>query len=193
MASAIASDARGAHKQARPGSRLGRACVLMLALSVAPAIASAEETYLAPDRFVAEAFDGQPPAPQILWLTGALRDDVQHILGHAPDALRVRYWRAGARSVWILDEVGKDQPITAGFVVEDNALRQLRVLIYRESRGWEVRHDFFTRQFDGARLTPQQELDTRIDNISGATLSVNALQRLAKLALRLHAETSAHD
>lgn len=195
LASAIASDAGCAPPRARPGSRLGRACTLALALCVAPRIAGAGagETYLEPDRFVAEAFAGEPPVPQILWLTGALRDDAQRILGHAPDALRVRYWRAGARSAWILDEVGKDQPITAGFVVEDGALRRMRVLIYRESRGWEVRHDFFTRRFDGARLTPALDLDTRIDNISGATLSVHALQRLARLALRLHTEVAAHD
>lgn len=162
-------------------------------MCLAPAVVGADEIYLTPERFVAEAFEGHAPAPQVLWLTNALRDDAQRILGHAPDALRVRYWRSGARSAWILDEIGKEQPITAGFVVEGGALRQLRVLVYRESRGWEVRHDFFTRQFDGARLTPQQNLDSRIDNISGATLSVNALQRMARLALRLHAEVAAHD
>lgn len=193
MASAIASDTRSKRLQARPGLKLGRAFALALAACIAPAAVGAEETYLAPERFVAEAFAGHAPAQQVLWLTGALREDAQRILGHAPDALRVRYWRSGARSAWILDEIGKEEPITAGFVIESGALQQLRVLVYRETRGWEVRHDFFTRQFDGARLTPQQDLDTRIDNISGATLSVNALQRLARLALRLHAEVVAHD
>jgi hypothetical protein len=60
------------------------------------------------------------------------------------------------------------------------------VLIFRESRGWEVRHDFFTDQFKGVTLNDDRELDLPIDNISGATLSVRALTRLARLALYLH-------
>lgn len=148
--------------------------------------AAAEEVYLPPERFVTDAFAGTPPAAQVLWLTGALRSDVEQILGHPPQALRARYWRRDGRTAWVLEEIGKEEPITAGFVVDDDALREVRVLVYRESRGWEVRHDFFTRQFAGARLTSDQQLDARVDNISGATLSVGALQRLARLALRLH-------
>ncbi|MEQ1440679.1 FMN-binding protein [Fontimonas sp. SYSU GA230001] len=187
MASATASDA--SRRRARSGRWPGRAFALALLLWSSTTRA-ADEVYLAPDRFVAEAFGGSPPAPQIVWLSGALREDAQRILGHAPEALRLRYWRQGPRSAWILDEIGKDQPITAGIVVDDGRLERLRVLIYRESRGWEIRHDFFTRQFDGAALTPGRELDRRIDNISGATLSVQAMQRLARLALRLHAEVA---
>lgn len=148
--------------------------------------AATEEVYLPPERFVADAFAGAPPTAQVLWLTGALRSDVEQILGHPPQALRARYWRHDARTAWVLEEIGKEEPITAGFVVDDDALREVRVLVYRESRGWEVRHEFFTRQFAGARLTSDQQLDARVDNISGATLSVGALQRLARLALRLH-------
>ena len=44
----------------------------------------------------------------------------------------------------------------------------------------------FPAQFAGARLTSSQGLDRHIDGISGATLSVRALSRLARLALLLH-------
>lgn len=169
-----------------------RAWLLAVLLASSAAAPAAEQTFQAPEQFILEAFvDGTPPAPQVLWLTGALAADIDAILGHAPAALRQRYWRDGERTAWILEEIGKEQPITAGFVVETGALRTARVLIYRESRGWEVRHDFFTRQFVGSRLRPDHTLDTRIDNISGATLSVNALQRLARVALRLHAQVTA--
>ncbi len=186
-ASAIASKPR-----ARPSPAPGRALLLGLLLGLAALPAAAEQVYLPPERFVAEAFAGAPPQPQVLWLSGSLRDEVSQILGHPPSALRTRYWRQGTRSAWVLEEVGKEAPITAGFIVDGDAVQQVRVLIYRESRGWEVRHEFFTRQFNGARLTPERELDTRIDNISGATLSVNALRRLGRLALHLHAHVSTH-
>lgn len=153
---------------------------------VAATMAPAAETYMEPDAFVAASFEGDPPDPQVLWLTGELRDQAKSILGHPPDALRVRYWARDGRSVWILEEIGKEKPITTGFVVEDGAIRNVKVLIYRETRGWEVRYPFFTDQFNDATLSSDLELDTRIDGISGATLSVSALKRLARLALLLH-------
>ncbi|MDP4879954.1 MAG: FMN-binding protein [Opitutales bacterium] len=47
---------------------------------------------------------------------------------------------------------------------------------------------FFTDQFEGLELTNENTLNRKIDGISGATLSVNALTRLSKLALHLHKE-----
>ena len=65
------------------------------------------------------------------------------------------------------------------------------MLVYRESRGDEVRYPRFTGQFTGAGLNSRQELDRGIDVISGATLSVNALTRLARLALYLDGQVRA--
>jgi hypothetical protein len=124
----------------------------------------------------------------VVWLTGARSEKAAEILGHKPSSLRVRYWQNGTRRAWILDEIGKEKTITAGFVVEDGTLRDVRVLVFRESRGWEIRHDFFTRQFLSAALRDDRELDKNIDNITGATLSVNAMRRMARLALFLDGE-----
>ena len=66
----------------------------------------------------------------------------------------------------------------------------MRVLIYRESHGWEVRYPFFTDQFQGLELSSKNRLNKKIDGISGATLSVNALTRLSKLALFLHQQVN---
>ena len=93
------------------------------------------------------------------------------------------------RTAWILKEIGKVELITAGFLVEDGRLEQLQVLIYRETHGWEVRYPFFTNQFKQAGRRDKGGLDKKIDGISGATLSVNALVRLSELALFLHART----
>ena len=72
-----------------------------------------------------------------------------------------------------------------GIVVDDGRIERVKVLVFRESRGWEVRHDFFTDQFRQVSLTEDRELDRHIDSISGATLSVHAITRLARLALFL--------
>ena len=61
----------------------------------------------------------------------------------------------------------------------------MKVLVFRESRGWEVRYPFFTEQFADASLKAETKLDRKIDGISGATLSVDALIKLARLALFL--------
>jgi len=148
--------------------------------------------YQEPSDFISEAFRGQPPAPEVLWLTGTLGSEVEELLGHPPFSKRLRYWREGARSVWVLDEIGKEQPITTGIVIEDGRIATVRILVFRESRGWEVRHDFFTRQFSGATLSGP-DLDRSIDGISGATLSVIAVEKLARVALLLDRSVAAKD
>jgi hypothetical protein len=59
------------------------------------------------------------------------------------------------------------------------------VLVYRESRGQEVRQSSFLKQFKSARLAKGDQLDRDIDGIVGATLSVGAMERMARLALFL--------
>lgn len=141
---------------------------------------------MAPETFVARAFEGSPPAPDTVWLIGDLGERAAAILEHPPRRLRERYWLESGRSVWVLEEIGKERPITVGWIVEDGKIVATEILIYRETRGWEVRYPFFKRQFRNARLTAGQRLDREIDNISGATLSVNAMRRMARLALLLH-------
>jgi len=160
--------------------------LLLAAITTAGAAVDADgSVYLTPEAFVASAFDGSSPDPQLLWVTGELRDQVSDVLGHPPGVVRLRYWQSAARSAWILEEIGKERPITVGIVVDQGRIQALRILIYRESRGWEVRNDFFTRRFAGAVLDDDGQLDRRIDNIAGATLSVNAVRKLARVALVL--------
>jgi hypothetical protein len=165
-----------------------KAWIGALALAAFSLPAPAAEVYLAPEKFLADAFGGEAPKPSVLWISGATRDAVERILGHGAGALRVRYWARGDRTAWVLEEIGKTEPITTGIVVENGAISRINVLIYRESRGWEVRYPFFTDQFKGATLTAVNELDRNIDGISGATLSVRALTRLARVALLLDAK-----
>jgi FMN-binding domain len=140
------------------------------------------DVYQEPDAFVAEVF-GTKPAPKVLWLTKDIQAQAAAILGHPPAQLRQRYWRDAHRSVWILEEIGKEELITAGFVVVDGRIDHVRVLVYRESRGQEVGYPSFLKQFNGAKLAQGARLDREIDGIAGATLSVGAMERMARLAL----------
>jgi hypothetical protein len=144
------------------------------------------EVYLTPEAFVAQVFDGAPPAAKAIWIDTDLRQQLAGVLGHPPRGLRVRYWGEGGRTAWVLDEIGKYEPITIGVVVAGGEIEQLKVLAFRESRGWEIRYPFFTEQFQRLRLTPKGDLSGRVDGITGATLSVSATKRTAKAALLLH-------
>ena len=161
---------------------------LILALSlcfVTLLQAEAKGVYQTSEDFISESFAGQAPQPQVIWLSKELKKQVEAILQHRYRGLRIRYWLKDGRSAWVLEEIGKEQPITTGIVIANDKIERIKVLVFRESRGWEVRHTFFTKQFIDARLAKTNELDRYIDGISGATLSVRALTKLARIALLL--------
>lgn len=170
----------------RPRRLPARALAWAVLLCAGGAVLADPGTYQSTESFLAEAFPDGPPDASALWIRADLRDAMSNVLGRAP-LPRVRYWQRGGRTAWVLEEIGKDQPITAGVVVSDGVIDDMRVLVFRESRGWEVRYPFFTRQFQDVRLTGQHDLDQHIDGITGATLSVRAMKKMARVALLLDA------
>lgn len=165
----------------------------MLWVLMLPALVSAASVYETQAEFLERAFSGSPPAPGIIWLSGGRKTAVRQILGHDYPALRVRYWCKDTRTAWILEEIGKELPITVGIIVDADYIKSLRVLTYRENRGEEVTTPAFTDQFIDSTRHSNGELDKHIDGISGATLSVQALTRLATMALFLHADAGCQD
>ncbi len=164
------------------------AIFLALVLAAAAHAAAANDeagVYLETEDFLAQSFPEGVPAPKALWVTGELKERVRAVLGHDLGRLRVRYWASGPRTAWILDEIGKTEPISVGIVVDAGQIEDVKILAFRESRGWEVRYPFFTDQFSGVGLTDKDRLDGRVDGISGATLSVRAVKRVVAAALLL--------
>lgn len=159
---------------------------LLLLLCLMLPASAVSDTFQEPEQFISEVFAGNTPEPKVIWITNELRPSIEEIMAHDFGALRVRYWGEPGRTAWILEEIGKEQPITTGIVVNQGKVELIRVLIFRESRGWEVKYPFFTDQFKGAGLKDGQELDRSIDGVSGATLSTRALTKLSRLALYLH-------
>ena len=150
--------------------------------------AFAAGTYEEPKVFINRIFDNAPPKLSKIWIKKDLKVKIREIMEHDLGVLRLKYWGKEGRTAWILEEIGKERPITAGVVVNNNKIESINVLIFRESRGWEVRYPFFTDQFSDAVLKEDKQLDRHIDGISGATLSVTAMKKMARLALMLHQE-----
>ncbi|WP_420426318.1 FMN-binding protein [Algiphilus sp.] len=137
-----------------------------------------------PEEFLAQHLGPEPPPPQVLTIDSAAQERIRSVYGRPFPKPRLYYWAADGKTAWIFDDIGKEgyQPTTSGFVVEDGQIVAARVLTYRESRGEEVGEGFFLEQLEGARAEGQA-LDQPVDNISGATESVEMMKRMALTAI----------
>jgi hypothetical protein len=170
-----------------PIRSLWLACLLMLFLATGQAQA---EEYLNQADFLQQAFGQQTPEVKTLWLNDEQKKIAADILGHPYNALRLRYWQAGDTRAWITEEIGKERPIRIGVISRQQQVQDVVIMAFQESRGWEVRNRFFTDQFSGVRLSPEQKLDRSIDGITGATLSVRAVTNSVRWILYLDSQTS---
>ena len=169
-----------------------QAFILCIGLFLIAFSVFARGIYLTDEDFLAETFNGNVPKSKVVWLKGELKQGITDLLGHPYSGLRIRYWPQQTKTAWILEEIGKTEPITFGVVINGGKVASIRVLEFRESRGSEIRYPAFTKQFKGTSLNEQQ-LDQTIDGVSGATLSVRASIAVARLALYLHAKVAPLD
>lgn len=71
---------------------------------------------------------------------------------------------------------GKDQPITYLVAIDSaNQLKDVDILVYREPYGGEVAYDAWRKQFRGKTAAAPLEVGKDIRNISGATISSQAV------------------
>ncbi len=162
---------------------------ILLILSVTAFSVFADDVYQSNEQFLEQAFNNETPKTEVLWLTAEDKTAISAIMNRKFNQLRVRFWQQDGATVWILDEVGKEKPITIGVHIKSEKIVNLKVLAFRESRGDEVRHQFFTKQFINAELDKENQLTQHIDGITGATLSVRALRKVARLARWLDNKT----
>src|SRR6266498_2341357 len=86
----------------------------------------------------------------------------------------------------IANEIGKEQFIT--FIVgiaKEFKIQRVALMVFRESRGWEVADARFTGQFRGKTVRDRFLVGSDIIGITGATLSARAFGRGARKALVL--------
>jgi len=162
---------------------------LLAALMVLPTtvlrVEAAPGVYLSSGEFLGSIFQDTMGEASSLVVNSEKRTEIEQILGHKFPRLRLRYWQQENTTAWILDEVGKTEPITIGVAIEAGKVKSVRILEFRESRGWEIRFPFFTDQFEDTALGSRLALDKPIDGITGATLSVIAVDKIVRVALLL--------
>ena len=133
----------------------------------------------------------QSTETQVQTLTESQREDLQKKTGMRFPETEYRFLighgKAGIDGyAVIMNEIGKHEYIT--FIVGVNPkgeIRDVAVMDYRETRGWEVKEQRFLRQFRGKSLADPIAVDRDIVNYTGATLSSHAVAHGVKKALAL--------
>ena len=141
------------------------------------------QVYARPEQASAELFpDAAMIVPEVRSIEPDLRAAVTATLGRVFDDDSLRVYIAYDQSDLLLgravvsDEIGKYRPITfmVGLDV-DFVVTGAAILVYRESRGGEVRRSRFLRQYRGKSSGDPIRINRDIVNITGATMSVRAL------------------
>jgi len=87
---------------------------------------------------------------------------------------------------FIQNTIGKHKPMTYMVGVDpDGEVSNVEILVYRESRGSEVRKKRFNYQYQGKTVYDPIRINRDVINISGATMSVRSMSAGVKRALVL--------
>ncbi|MBC7697833.1 MAG: FMN-binding protein [Bacteroidia bacterium] len=99
-----------------------------------------------------------------------------------------RVWRNDKGEWFVLDEVvGKHEMIKYAVAINvDGSVKQVRVMDYVESYGYEVAENKWLQQFVGKTGSSTIKLNKDIDNISGATLSSKHISDGVKRVMTLY-------
>ena len=135
--------------------------------------------------FLNKVFKNQIPKKERIIVKGENKKKIKTIMGNKYKKRMFSYWQNNNEQVWILNSIGKYKPITAAFITDNCKVKSSHVLVYREQHGYEIKYPAFLLQFKETEIDKALKLNTKIDNISGATLSVNSMKRMAKVALLL--------
>jgi Na+-translocating ferredoxin:NAD+ oxidoreductase RnfG subunit len=87
---------------------------------------------------------------------------------------------------FVQNTIGKHKPMTYMVgVAPDGEVTNVEILVYRESRGSEVRKKRFNYQYQGKTVDDPIRINRDVINISGATMSVRSMSAGVKRALVL--------
>jgi len=149
------------------------------------------QVYLTPGEALREIFEGVAAVDTVVAvLTPEELREVHDRIGAAAPSDTVVVYRPRSAGGTVLglavvaEEIGKYRPIT--FLVgtgPDRTVRGVEVLVYRESRGGEVRRARFLRQYRGKDAGDPIRTNRDVLNVAGATLSVNAMNHGVKRVL----------
>ncbi len=165
--------------------------IALVTLSLFAARARAQEQLLTREQALKEIFpEVARRDDETRPLSAAQRTRLEHALGRRIDedelvVTRVYDATGGLRGYAVVtEEIGKYRPIT--FMVGANpdlTVRDVAVMVYRESRGGDVKRRRFLNQYRGKSVRDPIDVNRDIINISGATISVRSLNAGVKRVL----------
>ncbi len=129
--------------------------------------------YLTVDQAQRTIFPGKSFTAAPVKLTSAQKKAIERASGVRVLRDEEPVWRVSGGGWFIVDEVvGKHEFITyAVGLNKDGSVKQIEVMDYRETYGYQIRDEKWRAQFVGKTSKSTLKLDNDIKNISGATLS----------------------
>ena len=145
-------------------------------------------TYLTVEQAQAAIFPGKKLTSTAVKLTPEQRQAIARASDVRVRNPELKVWKVEGGGWFILDEViGKHEFITyAVGLTDDGAVKQIEVMDYRETYGYEIRNEKWRAQFTGKKHGAKLKLDADIKNISGATLSCRHIADGVKRLLATH-------
>jgi hypothetical protein len=165
----------------------------LVLLAAVPAVHAEARIFLSVEQAQKKLFGGTSLKQAPVVLTEAQTEKMRAASSVRKAFRSDRIWRAPDGSWFIVDEVlGKHEMITYALVLNpDLSVRQIEVLEYHESYGYEVAEPSWRQQFVGKTPASTLKLGEDIRNVSGATLSckhltdgVKRLMVMADMVLR---------
>ncbi|MBI2166917.1 MAG: FMN-binding protein [Candidatus Omnitrophica bacterium] len=155
------------------------------------------EIYLTPEEALEKAFAGADRIEkEVIRLSPEAEARVARAVGHPlyeREFVLYRGIKAGnlLGTAMMGEELGKFRPITSMTVVgPDGKVQDVKVLVYRESHGSDVRRKRFLYQYFGKGRDDPIQINQDITSISGATISVRSMNAQVRKALNVIYEAS---
>jgi len=147
-----------------------------IAALVVPVAAHAK-LYVSQEQVQQLIFPGQKLTQTPIALTEAQRDKMRELSSVREPFRGERVWRTANGDWFIIDEViGKHEMVKYALGINaDGTIKQIEVMEYVESYGYEVAEASWRQQFVGKTSAATIKLNQDIKNISGATLSCKHL------------------
>ncbi len=129
--------------------------------------------YLTVDQAQHAIFPGKTFTAAPVKLTSAQKKAIERASGVRVLRDEEPVWRVSGGGWFIVDEViGKHEFITyAVGLNKDGSVKQIEIMDYRETYGYQIRDEKWRSQFVGKTSNSTLKLDNDIKNIGGATLS----------------------
>ncbi len=147
--------------------------LLVVPAALVQTVPAAATVYLTDEQAQQAMFPGAAFTPTPLRLSDDQRRALRERSGVHEPFREDRVWRVSTGGWFVIDEVvGKHEHIKYAVAIgPDGAVRQVEILEYRESYGYEIREASWRQQFVGKTAASPLKLGGDIRNVSGATLS----------------------